>query len=244
MVFHNPDVSRPIHSDVSRPLRDMAKEVEPEPGFHEENPVRYPKLELLQEAARRGQSPADGALQKSSGPLVSASIGVNVLGVGNGFPGYSVPDAPTDVNLAVGDTQVVQWVNVSYAVFNKTTGAVLAGPIEGNALWAGFGGPCQTNNDGDIIVLFDKVAHRWLMAQNVFSGPPYYTCIAISTSADATGTFYRYQYPGGRNIERKRLPRLPEVGRLARRLLPTQQRLRRPRQFPIGALRVSNAPSC
>jgi hypothetical protein len=212
MVFHNPEVSRPIHSDISRPLRDMAKEVEPEPGFHEENAVRYPKLELLQEAARRGLQPADGALQTSSGPLVSASVGLNLLGVGNGFPGYSVPDAPTDVNLAVGDTQVVQWVNTSYAVFNKTTGAVVAGPIEGNALWAGFGGPCQTNNDGDIIVLFDKVAHRWLMAQNVFSGPPYYTCIAVSTTADATGTFHRYQYPAAGTANQSVFPDYPKWG--------------------------------
>ena len=35
----------------------------------------------------------DGALQTSSGPLVNTTIGLNLLGVGNGFPGYSVPDA-------------------------------------------------------------------------------------------------------------------------------------------------------
>jgi hypothetical protein len=233
MVFRNPEVSLPIHSDISRPLRDMAKEVEAEPGFHEENPVRYPKLELLQEAARRGLQPtADGALQTSYGPQVGASIGLNLLGVGNGFPGYSVPDAPTDVNLSVGDTQVVQWVNVSYAVFNKTTGAVVAGPIEGNALWAGFGGPCQTNNDGDIIVLFDKVAHRWLMAQNV---------LHLHCRLDNRRRHWDVlplPIPRRRNSERKRLPRLPEVGHLARRLLSTQQRLRRSEQFSIGALCV------
>jgi len=98
------------------------------------------------------------------------------------------------VNLAVGDTQVVQWVNVSYAVFNKTTGAVIAGPIAGNQFWAGFGGPCETSNSGDIIVQWDKIAHRWVMTQNVFSAP-YHTCIAISQTADATGPYYRFQFP-------------------------------------------------
>jgi hypothetical protein len=196
-VLTHPDVNYPLQFDVSRPLRDMATEVSLPAGVHLAPPVRYPKLQQLMEAARSGETVEDGALQTSSGPLVSATLGLNLLGVGNGFPGYSVPDAPTDVNLAVGDTQVVQWVNVSYAVFNKTTGAVIAGPIAGNAFWSGFGGPCQTSNSGDIIAQWDKVAHRWVMTQNVFSSP-YMTCVAISTTPDATGTYYRFafQQPG------------------------------------------------
>jgi hypothetical protein len=193
-VLTHPDVNYPIHFDVSRPLRDMATEVSLPAGAHVAPPVKYPKLKLLQEAAQRGEAPAkDEVLQTSGGPLVNAPLGLNLLGVGNGFSGYSVPDAPTDVNLAVGDTQVVQWVNVSYAVFNKTTGAVIAGPIAGNAFWSGFGGPCQTSNSGDIIAQWDKVAHRWVMTQNVFSSP-YMTCVAISTTPDATGTYYRFAY--------------------------------------------------
>lgn len=88
----------------------------------------------------------------------------------------------------------MQWVNVSYAVFNKTTGAIIAGPIAGNAFWSGFGGPCQTSNSGDIIAQWDKVAHRWLMTQNVFSSP-YMTCVAISTTSDATGSYFRFAFP-------------------------------------------------
>src|SRR6266478_2353231 len=183
-VLRNPEVNYPVHSDISPPQ-----------GPHVAPEVRYPKLQLLTNAAQRGLGPlADSALQMSSGPLVSTTPGLDLLGVGNGFPNYTVPDAPTDVNLAVGDTQVVQWVNVSYAVFNKTTGAVIAGPIAGNQFWAGFGGPCQTSNSGDIIAQWDKIAHRWVMTQNVFSAP-YQTCIAISQTADATGSYYRFQFP-------------------------------------------------
>ncbi len=79
-------------------------------------------------------------------------------------------------------------------MFDKTSGAVLAGPIEGNQFWAGFGGPCEAQNDGDIIVQWDKMAHRWLMAQNVFSAP-FMTCVAVSTTPDATGSFFRYAFP-------------------------------------------------
>jgi hypothetical protein len=33
---------------------------------------------------------------------------------------------------------------------DKTAGALVSGPIAGNALWAGFGGECQSFNEGDI----------------------------------------------------------------------------------------------
>ena len=94
----------------------------------------------------------------------------------------------------MGDTQVVQWVNVCYAVFDKSTGATIMGPIAGNAFWTGFGGPCETSNDGDIIIQWDKSNHRWMASQNVFSAP-YMTCIAVSQTADATGSYFRYAFP-------------------------------------------------
>jgi len=88
----------------------------------------------------------------------------------------------------------VQWVNLCYAVFDKTTGSLITGPISGNQFWAGFGGPCQTNNDGDIIIQWDKSNHRWVASQNVFVSP-FTTCIAISQTADATGSYFRYSFP-------------------------------------------------
>ena len=192
-VLTNPEVNSPQHFDVSPPLSEMATEVVPH-GAQQALPTRRPKLELLKGAAQTGQGNiVDGALQTSAGPLVNTNLGLNLLGVGNGFPAYFVPDAPPDVNLAVGDTQVLQWVNVSYAVFDKTTGAIIAGPIAGNAFWAGFGGPCQTSNSGDPIAQWDKIAHRWVVSQNTFSGS-FNTCIAVSTTPDAMGTYYRFAF--------------------------------------------------
>ncbi len=194
-VLTNPDVQEAIQFDVSPPLSELAKlPVPPSFGYHQAPPVLIPRLQMLEAAAAKNQAAVDAALQTTPGPLVNATLGLNLLGVGVGFPGYSVPDAPTDVNLAVGDTQVVQWVNVSYAVFNKTTGAVELGAVLGNQLWAGFGGACQANNDGDPIAQWDKHAHRWVLAQNVFVSP-YKTCVAISVTPDATGKYYRYVFP-------------------------------------------------
>ncbi len=174
---------------VSAPLRDYAKLPQPPHyGFHEANPVRrfakgtYGKVV---DTAEQSSAPAGGS---------AYSVGANFLGVGNGFPGYSVPDAPPDTNMAVGDTQIVQWVNVSYTVCSKTSPYTCGPAIAGNLLWQNLGGICFNNNDGDIIAQWDVAAHRWLLTQNVFVGN-YGVCVAISTSPDANGTYYLYQFP-------------------------------------------------
>ena len=78
----------------------------------------------------------------------------------------------------------------------KTATSAL-GPVNINTLWASFGGSaCQTQNSGDPVVLYDKVANRWLISQftSAPAGGKYYQCVAISTTADATGTYSRYAF--------------------------------------------------
>ena len=83
-------------------------------------------------------------------------------GVGNGFSGpsgtFSVNAAPPDTNGAVGPNHYVQIVNSDFAVFNKT-GTVLFGPVPNSTVWSGFGGGCQTNNDGDPTVVTGAGVH-------------------------------------------------------------------------------------
>ena len=162
-------------------------------GFHEANPVRrIPKPHV---------GPVTDAAQQRTLSPSEFNLVYHVLGVGNGFPNYSVPDAPPDTTLAVGDTEVVQWVNVSYADFNKSTGAIIpingADSTEGNTIWHNLipGTLCANNNDGDIIVKFDRAAHRWLMMQNVFVSP-YAVCVAVSQTATfSDNLWYAYQFP-------------------------------------------------
>src|SRR6185295_13628115 len=71
---------------------------------------------------------------------------------------------PPDTNGDVGLNHYVQWNNLVFEVFNKD-GSTALGPLAGNALFTGFGGPCETNNDGDPIVLYDRFADRWLLSQ-------------------------------------------------------------------------------
>ncbi len=171
---------------VTPRLDELAKLPQPpQIGFHEAPPLRtIPK--------RNFGTNVDPA-QRSSAFPAEFSVVENFLGVGNGFPGYSVPDAPPDTNMAVGDTQVLQWVNVSYTVCSKTGSC---GPaILGNTLWQSLPPTalCRQQNDGDIIAQFDRKADRWLLMQNVFVSP-YAVCLAVSTSNDANGSYFVYQF--------------------------------------------------
>ncbi len=191
-VLSNAVVNLPLHSDVSPPLRDMATKQFSPPLSTRVIPVRPTKKPF-----RSLRPSVAGPTTPTS--AISATIGLSFEGVGNtsvlncpSVAGITV--APPDTNAAVGDTQVVEWVNLCYAVFDKATGALIAGPFSGNSFWAGFGGVCQSTNDGDPIIQWDKSNHRWMASQLVYQGASA-TCIAVSTSADATGTYNRYQFP-------------------------------------------------
>jgi hypothetical protein len=137
-------------------------------------------------------------LQSSASTILSVNTGQNFGGVGNGLPGFTVQYIPPGTNGAAGDTQFVQWVNTSFAVFNKSNGNKVYGPAAGNTLWSGMSGTagqaCSNNNSGDPIAQYNKQAGRWVMMQPVFKSP-YYLCVAVSTTSDATGSWYRYAIP-------------------------------------------------
>ena len=104
---------------------------------------------------------------------------------------------PPDPVGDVGPSHYVQAVNNLFQVFDKSGAPLLASPIPISALYTGFGGPCETTNDGDGIVLYDHLADRWLISQfaAVFvGGPPFHQCIAISQTADPTGAYHLYDF--------------------------------------------------
>ena len=145
------------------------------------------------------QAPDQATLNPALSTL-STNSGINILGVGNGFPGYSIQGIVPDSNLAVGPTQVVQFVNQSYAVFDKSTGAMSLGPITGATLWQAMGAPCYVSGStfSDEIVQFDKQAGIWVMMMPVWDSPDQ-LCVAVSTTADAANTawnLYVFPVPG------------------------------------------------
>ncbi len=127
-------------------------------------------------------SPAPGALT----PLSSFEGVNNVNGV-----------LPPDTNGDIGPNHYIQTVNLAFAIYDRQ-GNKLYGPANINTLWQGFGGYCESSNDGDPIVLYDHLADRWFISQ--FALPrypfgPFYQCIAVSKSSDpVNGGWYRYAF--------------------------------------------------
>ena len=108
--------------------------------------------------------------------------------------------APSDSEGDVGPDQYVEWVNCVIQIFDKR-GHTLFGPMDGNTLFAGFGGACESAEHGDPIVLYDRQADRWLLGQFAIpAGGPSHECLAVSQTANPTGGYFRYDFvwPGNK----------------------------------------------
>ncbi len=90
------------------------------------------------------------------------------------FDGAVPPRNPSDNSLAVGPDHVMQTVNSQIAVFTKrgtrydTTGRLLFGPTGTHAVFTGFGDVCGSRANGDAVVRYDQLAHRWLVVMPIF----------------------------------------------------------------------------
>ena len=181
-----PVVTQALHSDESSPLRDLTA-VPAEADIEQD--ADHPLMQ--------GTVVPDGALQTSALSTITLSNVAKFAGVGAGDYGFSPRATPPDTSGAVGATQYVQWVNTSFAVFDKSTGHPVLGPEPGNTIWSGFGGACETHNDGDPIVQYDKAANRWVLTQFALKDAQdraFLQCIAVSETPDATGAYYRYAF--------------------------------------------------
>ena len=176
------------HHDVSPPLRDLLE-------IKQERPRRvHEHLEVPQQLPT-GPFVVDQAVQTSVAPLVATTPWLNPFaGLGLNFPNYETSFAPPDPNGAVGAFQFVETVNVDFAVFSKATGELLDQPAPISTLWQGFGGACAGNDDTDPIVLYDKLANRWVMSRLASQGSAHFECIAVSQTADAFGMWNRYAW--------------------------------------------------
>jgi hypothetical protein len=186
-----PIVIPAYHHDLSAPLSQLAGSA---PTSASTGHVIIPlRLTRPVPGASTGVG-EDSALQTLSLPLVSTINGLNFEGVSaNGF-------APPDTNGSVGTTQFVQITNVEYMVFDKTSGAILLGPALIHTIWTGFGGDCETSGDGgDPVVVFDKAAQRWVVSQ--LAGNYNSWCMAVSQTSDATGSYFRYAFSSGGNLD-------------------------------------------
>lgn len=196
-------VAREVQRDTSPPLREMVLQVQaPNPM----NPTEYVVPNQILDVddffvGLPGRAATNVQRAPTGVPTPAVGIAVNGMRIGLGGGGV-----PPDTTGDVGPNHYFQWVNTSWALFDKTTGALVDIPgdpddvVPGNSFFVGFGGLCETTNRGDPLVLFDDHARRWVVSQFAFtstSAPPFFQCVAVSTSEDPLGSYHRYafQYP-------------------------------------------------
>jgi hypothetical protein len=179
-----------VHFDLSPPLRDIVPRP-PGAKTEREPELRPPIFRAATDDFVDLVAQTTAASATAPAPLQSFE------GQGAGFVGpagaFTVDGDPPDTNGDVGPNHYVQTVNVSFTVFSKT-GTAMYGPAAINTVWAGFGGGCETSNDGDPILKYDSAADRWLLSQFMLSATPNLECIAISATGDPMGQWHRYAF--------------------------------------------------
>src|ERR1019366_6307352 len=117
-VLSNAVMNEPIHFDVSSPLSGALLTAPAQQGDRVTHAPRLPKLSKLTAAQQSNVGAAPSVFQPLTGSPISATVGLSFEGVGmNDFALHDCHAllyfhvAPPDTNAAVGDTQVVQWVN-------------------------------------------------------------------------------------------------------------------------------------
>ena len=204
-----PRFSTAVAFDVSPALRSLAR-------------IQRPRtlapdtiLEVRQERGPEGPQAhgvkghsTDGVLQLfNPAPTIPAPL-LTFEGMSNqdNFNVFGFRVNPPDPNGEVGPNNYVEMINLVFAVYDKA-GNLLVGPVDTGSLWADFPITDCTDPSGDPVVLYDQFMDRWLLSQFTTAGPEFFNCVAISTTSDPTGSYFRYAFSTGPNF-----PDYPKYG--------------------------------
>lgn len=179
---------------VSRPLKELLEEnpvnekklaksnMRKKSGESKDRKHREPQKFPLLDSKGEGNFGNDPSfIQTENGTRPAPTTKININGVNNG-------SYPHDPSGAASATHYIQAVNATTCrIVNKTTGATVSSFTLGT-LW----NPDLTANDGDPIVMYDRFADRWFLAQFGVTGNKIY--IAVSATNDPLGSWYCYTY--------------------------------------------------
>jgi len=152
--------------------------------------VRYRSFPFAYDALPKGPDPVWQKEQGSTQILHDASLI---------FDGLIAPNWPTDANGSAGHNYYMQAINKVFAIFDKASGTMVAGPIFFNNLFNGVlnnlpAVPGSEYNSGDPVVIYDEQANRWVACEMSIHGENDYVLVAVSETSDPRGSWYNYSF--------------------------------------------------
>jgi len=143
-----------------------------------------------------GPSAADSAVQ-------TAAAAAAAPGPSSSFPGLDFANWgagwPPDTNGDVGEKYYVQTVNTSIGIYDKASGSqIKAFTFDSFFGLSPTGTPCDNNNQGDPVVLYDPIGKRWIISDFAwadYTAGAMYECMAVSKTDDpVAGGWYFYAW--------------------------------------------------
>jgi hypothetical protein len=191
-------VGRAVGFAETRPVRELMAQADQVDRELQEKAEEMNELNTVfdRKPNRHGPPQKDGALQSAFAPdrLIKLNIPSPIVV----FEGVGVTNsAPPDTEGAVGPNDYVQIVNGGgVRIFDKN--GVPRGPaFKLSTLFAPLGGVAASNDNGDGLVLYDRMANRWVLSQFAFASqtaPPFHQPIAVSKTGDPTGAYWAYDF--------------------------------------------------
>jgi Abnormal spindle-like microcephaly-assoc'd, ASPM-SPD-2-Hydin len=141
-------------------------------------------------------------------PVIALFLGFLVQALAaqtvNSFEGIDAsqvtrPQLDVDPNGAVGTKQFMEWTNVNFQAYDKVTFApVWATPQSGLSPWQSNGITACNSIGGDGVIIFDRLALRWVIAAHSSGTNNYNYCVAVSNTDDLSSkslAWYTFVFP-------------------------------------------------
>jgi len=245
----DPVIGKAVAFDVSQPLSVLAqsaqggKSAPAASGFGADRDVDVvsdPAARTSGSGAAAAVSPQRAAAQQAAAAMPATKANFEGLSNQDNFNVYGFRINPPDPDGDVGPNHYVELINLVLGVYSKT-GTKLLGPMAIGSVWSGFAVDDCTDPSGDPIVIYDQTADRWLLSQFTTRGLadptlPFYNCVAISTTPDPTGTYYRYAFSTGFNF-----PDYPKYGFFGDSYINTSREFGPNGEYGIGVYALERA---
>lgn len=197
VVFTLKGVSREWRDVNKSPLYSRSESRRMKPVRNFTVPWKIVKKEVQADPVVQGPSGTLSRGIRATGTPISSFDGLNLNANGSGWP----PDTTGDV----GETYYVQAVNTSIGIFRKSDGTLVSA-VTFDDFFSGTGitgTPCDEENNGDPIVLYDMYHQRWFIlnfAWDPSESDGSYFSIAASKTADPGEGWWLYAFRADKSL--------------------------------------------